>query len=95
MLHRIGFAAVLAICGLFGGVALVAFAQSMSAPAAPSGATAGAQVVASSTNLQSFLWMLDGGGRTITFCFSTASPETGPQYDFKCRSRNVSDALAP
>ena len=95
MLHRIGFAAGLVIFSFVGGVALVAFAQSMSASPAPSGAMAGAQVVASSTNLQSFLWMLDGGGRTITFCFSTASPETGPQYDFKCRSRTVSDALAP
>jgi hypothetical protein len=95
MLQRIGLAAVLAIFGFVGGVVLVAFAQGMSTPSAVSGTAAAAQVVASSTNLQSFLWMLDGGGRTITFCFSTASPETGPQYDFKCRSRTVSDALAP
>lgn len=52
------------------------------------------QIVSSSTNLQSFLWVYDDAERTITFCFTAASPATGPQYDFSCRKHALSDASA-
>jgi hypothetical protein len=50
------------------------------------------QIVSSSTNLQSFLWVYDEVGRTITFCFTAATPATGPQYDFSCRSHPMAEA---
>lgn len=52
------------------------------------------QIVSSSTNLQSFLWVYDDVERTITFCFTAASPATGPQYDFTCRKHAIGDATA-
>lgn len=52
------------------------------------------QIVSSSTNLQSFLWVYDDAEHTITFCFTAASPATGPQYDFSCRKHAATDASA-
>lgn len=97
MLHRVRFAAVLSTSALAAGIALVAFAQGGASPPAPASATpsAAVKIVSSSTNLQSFLWIMDDNARTITFCYSAASPETGPQYDFGCRTRPIKDAITP
>jgi hypothetical protein len=86
--------AILSVLVVAGAVFLATFPQSASQPSAPPSASSASarQVTSSSTGLQSFLWILDGGGAKITFCFSTASPETGPQYDFSCRSRTIVEA---
>jgi hypothetical protein len=89
--------AILTALVVAGAVVLVTFSQTASQPSPPpSGSPASAQqMTSSSTGLQSFLWILDGGGSKITFCFSTASPETGPQYDFSCRSRTIHESNVP
>jgi hypothetical protein len=97
MMRHLRLVAILVSIGVAGGGALVAFAQSISNGAAPSGmaAESSVKVAASSTPLQSFLWIYDGGARTVLFCYSASTPETGPQYDFKCRARTLADAVAP
>lgn len=96
MSYRVKLAAILLTPALAAGIALVAFAQGAARPPSAS-ATQGAaiKVASSSTNLQSFLWVMDDNTRTITFCFSTSSPETAPQYDFGCRTRPMNDATTP
>ena len=88
-------AAILAITITMVSAAIAVFAQGVSSQASGSGQPAGGavEVVSSSTNMQSFLWIIDDRNNTITFCFTTASPETGPQYDFGCRQRPTKDAV--
>jgi hypothetical protein len=53
------------------------------------------QIVSSSTNLQSFLWVYDDAEHVVTFCFTAASPANGPQYDFSCRRHALADGGTP
>jgi hypothetical protein len=84
---RAGLFAASALLGAVVGAVLITFA--VGAPEAPP--TTHPQIVSSSTSLQSFLWVYDDIGRTITFCFSAASPPTGPQYDFSCKNHPMTD----
>jgi hypothetical protein len=75
------------------GAGSVVVAQGAAGPAPPSTMQAGdLQAASSATSLQSFLWVFDNGAHAVTFCFSVSSPETAPQYDFKCRTRTLADA---
>ena len=89
--------AILSAFVVAGAIVLVTLSQTASQPSMPPNGNLAAarQMTSSSTSLQSFLWILDGGGSKITFCFTTASPETGPQYDFSCRSRTILEADVP
>jgi hypothetical protein len=96
MPYRLGFVSALVALVSAGGVGLMAFAQNP----APDSTTPAASMhqlyaLSSSTQLQTFLWLFDGGTRTVTLCYSAATPETGPQYDFKCRERSLSEATMP
>jgi hypothetical protein len=44
-------------------------------------------IASSATGVQTFAWILDEGGNLVTFCYSTASPQMGPQFDFTCKRR--------
>jgi hypothetical protein len=81
------------LCALIGAGSMV-LAEGTPNAAAPAGAL-GFSAVSSATGLQSFLWVFDNGAREVTFCFSVATPETGPQYDFKCRTRTLAQASTP
>ncbi|HUC64662.1 MAG TPA: hypothetical protein VMA53_04485 [Stellaceae bacterium] len=93
MLNRAALFIACGVLGLVAGAGLVTLA--MGASEAPQPAPIRPQIVSSSTNLQSFLWVYDDTGRTVTFCFTAASPANGPQYDFSCRSHPISDAVTP
>jgi hypothetical protein len=43
------------------------------------------KIASSATGVQSFAWILDDGSNTVTFCYTTASPQMGPQFDFTCK----------
>jgi len=96
MIKRFGIVfAAAALCAVLG-VGSVVVAQGAAGPAASSGTSASdLHAVSSATSMQSFLWVFDGGGHAVTFCFSVSSPETAPQYDFKCRTRTLTDAGVP
>lgn len=91
MLNRAALLIASGVLGLVAGAGLVTIAMGAS-EAPPPAPPARPQIVSSSTNLQSFLWVYDDASRTITFCFTAASPPTGPQYDFSCKSHSMSDA---
>jgi hypothetical protein len=65
------------------GVTLEANSQSSSDPVL-SGAHR-LMMTSSATGVQSFAWILDDVSNVVTFCYSTASPQLGPQFDFTCR----------
>lgn len=89
MVTRFGLAAALGIVGFAAGAGLMTVALGASAPPPMTHP----QIVSSSTNLQSFLWVFEEGSRTITFCFTAASPPSGPQYDFSCRTHPLNEAV--
>jgi hypothetical protein len=93
LLNRAALFIASGVLGLVAGAGLVTLA--MGASEAPPPAPMRPQIVSSSTNLQSFLWVYDDTGRTITFCYTAASPATGPQYDFSCRNHPMSDGSNP
>jgi hypothetical protein len=93
MFRRLGLAALFAMSGFIGGATLAGFAEGV--PGTPSSSLPPLQVAASATSMQAFLWMLDRDARTVTFCFSTGSPDTGPQYDFGCKSKAIKEAVTP
>jgi hypothetical protein len=90
LLSRVALVAASGFVGLAAGVGLLTIAMGAS-QAPPPTPSAHPQVASSSTNLQSFLWVYDDTGRTITFCYSAATPPTGPQYDFSCRTHPMTD----
>jgi hypothetical protein len=94
LLSRVALVAASGLVGLAAGVGLLTIAMGASEAPPPSTPSARPQVVSSSTGLQSFLWVYDDTGRTITFCYTAATPPTGPQYDFSCRTHPVSDGTA-
>jgi hypothetical protein len=91
LLDRAGLIVASGVIGVAAGAGLVAIAMGASEPPAQQQPMR-PQIVSSSTNLQSFLWVYDDIGRTITFCFTAATPPTGPQYDFSCRSHPMNEA---
>jgi hypothetical protein len=92
LLDRVRLIVASGVVGVAAGAGLAAIAMGASAPPPAQQQSTRPQIVSSSTNLQSFLWVYDDIGRTITFCFTAASPPTGPQYDFSCRSHPMNDA---
>jgi hypothetical protein len=92
LLNRAALFIATGVLGLVAGAGLVTIAMGAS-EAPPPPPPVHPQIVSSSTNLQSFLWVYDDTGRTVTFCFTAASPPNGPQYDFSCRSHTITDAV--
>jgi hypothetical protein len=52
----------------------------------------GLMVGTSSTNIQSFFWILDTAKREVTLCKTTSTASMGPQYDFDCKRRPIPPA---
>jgi len=90
LLNRAALLIATGVLGLVAGAGLVTIAMGAS-EAPPPAPPARPQIVSSSTNLQSFLWVYDEAGHTITFCYTAATPPTGPQYDFSCRTHAATD----
>jgi hypothetical protein len=91
LLTRVALVTASGLVGLAAGAGLLTIAMGASEAPPPSTPSTHPQIVSSSTNLQSFLWVYDDTGRTITLCYTAATPPTGPQYDFSCRTHPVTD----
>jgi hypothetical protein len=92
MLNAYRTASLIASFAAGGGLMALALAQGTTNAPPVGVARPSIYTAASATHLQSFLWLFDRDAQSVTFCFSTASPETGPQYDFRCRTKSVAQA---
>jgi len=82
-LARLGTIAAIAILGVVGlGGRDVAESQPTAVPPAPH---SGTLIASSATGIQSFVWIVNDAQQTVMFCYSTATPQMGPQFDFTCR----------
>jgi hypothetical protein len=85
-LPRLRTIAAIAVLGVVGlgvvGGRDVAESQPTTAPPTPH---SGSLIASSATGVQSFAWIVNDAQQTVIFCYSTATPQMGPQFDFTCR----------
>jgi hypothetical protein len=85
-LLRLGTIAAIAILGVVGLGVVGGRDPAESQPtAAATVAHSGSLIASSATGIQSFAWIVNDAEQTVIFCYSTATPQMGPQFDFTCR----------